>query len=359
MITLPQLLKVMLDNKASDMHISAGSAPSFRVFGSITRAKVEPFTGSETKELCYSVLTETQKAILEEKRQIDLSFGIRDLARFRANIFYQRGTLSGAFRHIPFEIPKLKNLGFPPAVNDLILKPKGLILITGATGSGKSTTLASLINELNEKERLHVITIEDPIEYIHSHGRCLINQREIGPDALSYADAVKAALREDPDVVLIGEMRDRETIETALTLAETGHLVFSTLHTNSAAQTINRIVQSFPADHQDQVRMQLSMVLEGVLSQVLIERTDKKGRALAMELLLPNNSIRNLIRENKIFQIASSMRVGQDVSGMITLNQSLAYLVNRGIIPLEKAFEVTPDVDELSKAVADAERRAG
>lgn len=359
MITLPQLLKVMLDNKASDMHISAGSAPGFRVFGSITRAKIQALTGSETKELCYSVLTETQKSILEEKRQIDLSFGIRDLARFRANIFYQRGTLSGAFRHIPFEIPKLKTLGFPLAVNNLISKSKGLILVTGSTGSGKSTTLASLVNELNETERLHVITIEDPIEYIHSHGKCLINQREIGPDALNYADAVKSALREDPDVVLIGEMRDKETIETALTLAETGHLVLSTLHTNSAAQTINRIVQSFPSDHQDQIRMQLSMVLEGVLSQNLLERSDKKGRALAMELLLPNNSIRNLIRENKIFQISSAMRVGQDSSGMITMNQSLAHLVKTGFVSFEKAFEVTPDIDELSKNLADADRRAG
>ena len=240
MITLPQLLKVMLDNQASDMHISAGSPPSFRVVGAITRAKLAPLTAPETKELCYSVLTETQKALLEEKRQIDLSFGIRELARFRANIFYQRGTISGAFRHIPFEIPKLASLGFPPAVNNLILKPKGLVLVTGATGSGKSTTLASLINELNEKERLHIITVEDPIEYIHSHAKCLVNQREIGVDAVSYSDAVKAALREDPDVVLIGEMRDRETIETALTLAETGHLVLSTLHTNGAYQTIDR-----------------------------------------------------------------------------------------------------------------------
>ncbi|MFM8315495.1 MAG: type IV pilus twitching motility protein PilT, partial [Deltaproteobacteria bacterium] len=260
---------------------------------------------------------------------------------------------------IPFEIPKLASLGFPPAVNNLILKPKGLVLVTGATGSGKSTTLASLINELNEKERLHIITVEDPIEYIHSHSKCLVNQREIGVDAVSYSDAVKAALREDPDVVLIGEMRDRETIETALTLAETGHLVLSTLHTNGAYQTINRIVQAFPNEHQDRVKMQLSMVLEGILSQVLLEKSDKKGRALALELMLPNHSIRNLIRENKIFQIPSAMRVGQEQTGMITMNQSLASLISRRLINLDTAAEASPDPEELIKIVASQERKAG
>ena len=359
MITLPQLLKVMLDNKASDMHISAGSPPSFRVVGNITRAKMGSLTPAETKELCYSVLTETQKALLEEKRQIDLSFGIRDLARFRANIFYQRGTISGAFRHIPFEIPKLSTLGFPPTVKSLINRPKGLVLITGATGSGKSTTLAALINELNDNERLHIITIEDPIEYIHSHGKCLINQREIGTDAIEYSEAVKAALREDPDVVLIGEMRDQETIETALTLAETGHLVFSTLHTNGAYQTLNRIIQAFPAEYQERIKMQLSMVLEGILSQVLIERSDKKGRALAIELMIPNYSIRNLIRENKFHQIPSAMRLGQETSGMITMNQSLLNLIGRNLILFEDAIETSPEPEELLKMVAALERKTG
>lgn len=358
MITLPQLLKVMLDNKASDLHLSAGSPPSFRVLGSITRAKVGALSPAETKELCYSILTESQKAILEERRHIDLSFGIRDLARFRANIFYQRGTISGAFRHIPFEVPKLSTLGFSTSVTSLIQRPKGLVLVTGGTGSGKSTTLASLIHELNETERLHIITIEDPIEYIHSHGKCIVNQREIGTDAIEYSDAVKAALREDPDVVLIGEMRDKETIETALTLAETGHLVFSTLHTNGAHQTLNRIIQAFPAEYQDRIKMQLSIVLEGILSQVLIERADKKGRALAMELLIPNYSIRNLIRENKFHQIPSAMRLGQEVSGMITMNQSLLMLLSKGIISLEHATENSPDPEELIKLIAATERKA-
>lgn len=359
MINLTQLLKVMLDYKASDMHLTAGSPPGFRVFGSISRAKVNALSASETKELCYSILTESQKAHFEEHKQIDLSFGIRNLARFRANIFYQRGTISGVFRHIPFEIPKLGTLGLPAVINSLISKPRGLILVTGATGCGKSTTLASIINELNETRRLHIITIEDPIEYIHSHSKSLVNQREIGGDALSYADAVKASLREDPDVVLIGEMRDRETIETAMTLAETGHLVFSTLHTNGAHQTINRIVQAFPSDQQDQIRLQLSIVIEGILSQVLIEREDKKGRALAIELMTANSSVRNLIRENKIFQIPSAMRMGQEISGMMSLNQSLMNLITQRSITFENALEVSHDPEELTKMLAAFERKVG
>jgi twitching motility protein PilT len=288
-----------------------------------------------------------------------LSFGIRDLARFRANIFYQRGTISGAFRHIPFEIPKLVSLGFPAAVVNLMNRPKGLILVTGATGSGKSTTLASLINELNETEKLHIITIEDPIEYIHSHAKCIINQREIGVDAHDYPGAVKAALREDPDVVLIGEMRDPETIAAALTLAETGHLVLSTLHTNSAYQTINRIVQAFPYEYQDRIKVQLSLVLEGILSQVLLEKSDKKGRVLAMELMIPNHSIRNLIRENKIHQIPSAMRVGQEVSGMITMNQSFVNLVQRRLISLDIAVKSSSEPEELIKMAGAVERKVG
>jgi len=359
MITLTQLLKVMLEYKASDMHITSGSPPGFRVFGSISRAKINSLTPAETKELCYSILTESQKAQLEETKQIDLSFGIRNLARFRANIFYQRGTISGVFRHIPFEIPKLTTLGLPKVIGELIHRPRGLVLVTGSTGCGKSTTLASLINELNENHRLHIITIEDPIEYIHSHAKSIVNQREIGSDAVTYADAVRASLREDPDVVLIGEMRDAETIETALTLAETGHLVFSTLHTNGAHQTINRIVQAFPSDHQEQIRLQLSLVLEGIVSQVLIERADKKGRALAVELMVVNDSIRNLIRENKIFQIPSAMRMGQETSGMITLNQSLLNLIVQRVITFESALEVSPDKEELTKMLAAVERKAG
>lgn len=358
MMTLPQLLKAMLDNKASDMHVTSGSPPTFRVHGQILKAKTGSLAPADTKELCYSVLTDQQKAQFEEQKQLDFSFGIRDLARFRANVFYQRGAVAGAFRHIPFEIPKLQQLGLPPIIEQLMRKPRGLVLITGSTGSGKSTTLASMIDALNESEHLHIVTIEDPIEYIHSHRASLINQREIGQDALTFSMALKAALREDPDVVLVGEMRDRDTIETALTLAETGHLVMSTLHTNSAYQSITRMIQVFPAEYQDQVRLQLSMVLEGIITQALIERSDRAGRVLAYELMLPNPSIRNLIRENKLFQVPSAMLIGQDKTGMITFNQCLVNLVRRGIITYDAALMATPEQEELVKSLSDLRRKS-
>lgn len=359
MMTLPHLLKAMLEHRASDMHITSGSPPSFRVHGQILKAKSNNLTPTDTKELCYSVLTDYQKAVLEEQRQLDFSFGIRDLARFRANVYFQRGAVAGAFRHIPFDIPRLSTLGLPPAVEALLRRPRGLLLITGATGSGKTTTLASMLDALNETEHLHIVTIEDPIEYIHSHRNCLINQREVGQDTKTFSGAMKAALREDPDVVLVGEMRDRETIETALTLAETGHLVMSTLHTNSAYQSITRMVQVFPADYQDQIRLQLSMVLEGILTQALIERADRQGRVLALELLIPNPSIRNLIRENKLFQIPSAMLVGQDHSGMVCMNQSLSNLVRRRVITADAALEFSPDQEDLIKNLSDILRKAG
>lgn len=348
----------MLEHRASDMHVTSGSPPTFRVHGQILKAKASALTPADTKELCYSVLTDYQKAVFEEQKQLDFSFGIRDLARFRANVYYQRGAVAGAFRHIPFEIPRLSSLGLPPAVEGLLRRPRGLLLVTGATGSGKSTTLASMIDALNETEHLHIVTIEDPIEYIHSHRNCLINQREVGQDAKTFAMALKAALREDPDVVLVGEMRDRETIETALTLAETGHLVMSTLHTNSAYQSITRMVQVFPADYQDQIRLQLSMVLEGILTQALIERSDRQGRVLGIELMIPNASIRNLIRENKLFQIPSAMMIGQEHTGMITMNQSLASLTRRKVITPDNALEVSPDQEELIKNLSDIFRKA-
>jgi twitching motility protein PilT len=358
MINLPQLLKAMLEHKASDMHITSGSPPAFRVHGQILRTKLGTLTPAETKELCYSVLTDYQKAQFEEQKHLDFSFGIRDLARFRANVYFQRGAVAGAFRHIPFDIPKLLSLGLPPSVNQLLQKPRGLILVTGATGSGKSTTLAAMINHLNETEHLHIVTIEDPIEYIHSHRNCLINQREIGQDAKTFGHALKAALREDPDVVLVGEMRDKETIETALTLAETGHLVFSTLHTNGAYQTITRIIQVFPSDQQEQIKLQLSMVLEGIVSQALIQRQDRAGRMVAVELMLPNPSIRNLIRENKTFQIPSAMLIGQDQTGMTTMNQSLVTLVKKRVITQDAALMNSPDQEDLIKQLAEAQRKA-
>jgi twitching motility protein PilT len=359
MMTLPQLLKAMLEHKASDMHITSGSPPTFRVHGNILKAKTQQLNPTETKELCYSVLTDYQKAVFEEHKQLDFSFGIRDLARFRGNVYFQRGAVAGAFRHIPFEIPRLATLGLPNMVENLMRRPRGLILVTGATGSGKSTTLASMIDALNDTEHLHIITIEDPIEYIHSHRSCLINQREIGQDAKGFSQALKAALREDPDVVLVGEMRDRETIETALTLAETGHLVLSTLHTNSAYQSITRMIQVFPAEYQDQIRLQLSMVLEGILTQALVERADRPGRALALELMLPNPSIRNLIRENKLFQIPSAMLIGQEHTGMITLNQSLINLVRRRVIAPETALENSSDQEDLIKNLSEYFRKTG
>lgn len=359
MLTLSTLLRAMLEHKASDMHITSGCAPSFRVNGRILKAKTNSLTPQDTKELCYSVLTDSQKAEFEENRQIDFSFGIRDVARFRANVYFQRGAVSGAFRHIPFEIPRLSTLGLPPVVETLMRKPRGLVLVTGATGAGKTTTLAAMIDALNDTSNLHIITIEDPIEYIHSHRSSIVNQREIGQDAHGFAPALRAALREDPDVVLVGEMRDKETIETALTLAETGHLVLSTLHTNSAYQSVTRIIQVFEASAQDQVRMQLSMCLEGIVTQSLLERADKKGRTLAYELMIPNAAIRNLIRENKLFQIQSAMMMGQENSGMITFNQSLLQLVREQKITPEEAVSASQEPEELIKGMRELRRLAG
>lgn len=358
MMTLSQLLKAMLDYKASDMHITTGSPPAFRVHGQMLRAKSAALSPADTKELCYSVLTDYQKAMFEEHKQLDFSFGIRDLARFRGNVYFQRGAVAGAFRHIPFDIPRLEKLGLPPQIENLIRKPRGLVLVTGSTGSGKTTTLASMIDAMNQHEHLHVVTIEDPIEYIHAHKSCIVNQREVGQDAKSFGLALKAALREDPDVVLVGEMRDKETIETALTLAETGHLVLSSLHTNSAYQTISRIVQVFPSDYQDQVRIQLSMVLEGIVTQALLPRSDRQGRVVGVELMLPNASIRNLIRENKLFQVPSAMLVGQEQTGMVTFNQSLVMLVKKRLVSVDVAAEYSPDPDDLIKTLASMRRKA-
>jgi twitching motility protein PilT len=357
-LSLPLLLKAMLEHKASDMHITSGSPPTYRVHGTILKAKMTALSPTQTKELCYSVLTDQQKALFEEKKQIDFSFGIRDLARFRANVYYQRGAVAGAFRHIPFEIPKLGNLGLPPITEVLMRKPRGLVLVTGATGSGKTTTLAAMIDALNEQDHLHIVTIEDPIEYIHSHKASIVNQREIGQDAESFTLALRAALREDPDVVLVGEMRDKETIETALQLAETGHLVMSTLHTNSAYQSITRMIQVFPPEQQDQIRLQLSMSLEGIITQALVERADRQGRALVIELMVPNASIRNLIRENKLYQIPSAMLIGQEQSGMTTFNQSLVDLIKKRVIMPEEALAYSPDPDDLLKSIIELHRRA-
>lgn len=357
MTSLNRLLKAMLENKASDLHITTGCSPTLRIHGKLVRTKLDSLTPSAAQELCLSILTEKQKAQLDSERQIDLSFGIKDLARFRANIYYQRGAVAGAFRHIPFDIPKVGNLGLPDIVQDLVHRPKGLVLVTGATGSGKTTTLASLIDYLNDHESLHVLTIEDPIEYIHSHRKSVINQRELGSDARTFKEALRASLREDPDVVLVGEMRDPETIETALTLAETGHLVFSTLHTSGAHQTITRIIQSFPPLQQDQIRVQLSMSLEGVISQVLLPRRDS-GRVVAAEVMVPNTAVRSLIRENKLHQIPSAMLLNQQETGMVTLNQSLEKLVRMNLVEVGDAIAATPEPSELMKVLGPLSKKA-
>jgi twitching motility protein PilT len=308
-------------------------------------------TPSETKQLAYSILTDNQKHRLEENLEIDLSFGIKGLARFRANIFHQRGAIAAVFRQIPYEIKGFRELGLPAIIEKLCEKPRGLILVTGPTGSGKSTTLAAMIDKINRERAEHIVTIEDPVEYLHSHKKCIVNQREIHADTHGFAAALRSALRQDPDVVLVGEMRDLETVESALRIAETGHLTFATLHTNSAAQTINRIIDVFPAHQQSQIRAQLSLVLEGIVCQTLLPKAGGKGRAMAMEILIPNSAIRNLIREDKIHQIYGMMQTGQSKHGMQTFNQALAALYFKRLITLETALLRSSLPDELQEMI--------
>src|SRR6188472_2137016 len=346
-VNLHQLLRAMIEKGASDMHITTGAPPLLRIDGAIVPLKLPPLSPVETKQLCYSVLTEEQKIQFEKAKELDLSFGVKNLSRFRANVFLQRGAVSGAFRSIPFKILTFEELGLPPVVAELASKPRGLILVTGPTGSGKSTTLASILDKINSETRQHIVTVEDPIEYLHPHKRSIVNQREVGSDTSSFKLALKYVLRQDPDVVLVGEMRDLETIEAALTIAETGHLVFATLHTNSAVQSINRVIDVFPPHQQAQIRAQLSFVLEGVISQLLLPRAGTPGRVLALEVLVPNAAIRNLIREDKVHQIYSQMQVGQAKHGMQTLNQSLYSLYARRLITLEEALGRSNEVEEL------------
>jgi twitching motility protein PilT len=303
------------------------------------------------QSLAYSILTDNQKHRLEENLEIDLSFGIKGLARFRANIFHQRGAIAAVFRQIPYEIKTFRELGLPTIIERLCEKPRGLILVTGPTGSGKSTTLAAMIDKINRERAEHIVTIEDPVEYLHSHKKCIVNQREVMADTYSFTAALRSALRQDPDVVLIGEMRDLETVEAALRIAETGHLTFATLHTNSAAQTINRIIDVFPAHQQAQIRAQLSLVLEGIVCQALLPKTGGKGRAMAMEILIPSSAIRNLIREDKVHQIYGMMQAGQAKHGMQTFNQSLASLYFKRLITLETALARSSYPDELQDII--------
>jgi twitching motility protein PilT len=347
MANLHDLLKYMIEKGASDLHITTGIPPSIRVDGKIKPIPgLEALTGTQTKDLCYSILTDAQKHKFEENNELDLSFGVKNLSRFRANIFVQRGAVASAIRTIPFKIKTFQELGLPEIVSDLCKKPRGLILVTGPTGSGKSTTLASMIDKINGERQEHLITIEDPIEYLHPHKKCLVNQREVNADTKSFKDALKYILRQDPDIVLIGEMRDLETIEAALTIAETGHLTFATLHTNSCAQTMNRIIDVFPPHQQSQVRAQLSFVLEGVMSQQLIPKIGG-GRVLALEIMIPNTAIRSLIRDDKIHQVYSIMQTGQTKFGMQTLNQNLYELYVKKLISYDDCIGRSSNVDEL------------
>ncbi|HAK59219.1 MAG TPA: type IV pili twitching motility protein PilT [Nitrospiraceae bacterium] len=347
MATLHDLLKYMIEKGASDLHITTGIPPSIRIDGGMKPIPgLEALTATQTKDLCYSVLTDAQKHKFEENNELDLSFGVKSLSRFRANIFVQRGAVAAAIRTIPFKIKTFQELGLPQIVADICKKPRGLILVTGPTGSGKSTTLASIIDKINSDRNEHIITIEDPIEYLHPHKKCLVNQREVNADTKSFKDALKYILRQDPDVVLVGEMRDLETIEAALTIAETGHLTFATLHTNSAAQSMNRIIDVFSPHQQPQVRAQLSFVLEGVMSQQLIPKIGG-GRLMALEIMMPNAAIRNLIREDKIHQVYSIMQTGQAKFGMQTLNQSLYELYLRKQISYDDCVGRSSNVDEL------------
>ncbi|MFQ5926335.1 MAG: type IV pilus twitching motility protein PilT [Terriglobia bacterium] len=351
-LSLAELLKKMIEMGGSDLHITTNSPPRIRVDGKLRPLEMAPMTAADTKQLAYSVLTDAQKHRFEEHWELDFSFGIKGLARFRANVYMQRGAVGSVFRTIPWQIKTFDDLGLPAVVRQLCEKPRGLILVTGPTGSGKSTTLAAMLDKINSERPEHMLTIEDPIEYIHQHKSCLVNQREVHSDTKSFSDALRAALRQDPDVVLIGEMRDLETIESALRIAETGHLTFGTLHTNSAVSTINRIVDVFPAHQQPQIRAQLSLVLEGVMCQSLLPHASGRGRVVAMEILVPNAAIRNLIREDKIHQVYSAMQTGQDKFGMQTFNQALATLYFQKKITLDTAVARSSIPEELQDMIS-------
>jgi twitching motility protein PilT len=351
MATLPELLHKVVELQGSDLHITTNTPPQIRVHGHLQRVDgCAELTASDTKQLSYSVLTDAQKKRFEEALELDFSFGIKGLARFRCNMFNQRGAVGAVYRLIPEKIRGFQELGLPAVLATLAEKPRGLVLVTGPTGSGKSTTLAAMIDKINKERHDHILTIEDPIEFVHQHQGCLVNQREVHSDTKSFSDALRAALREDPDIVLIGEMRDLETVESALRIAETGHLTFGTLHTNSAAQTINRIIDIFPSHQQSQIRTQLSLVLEGIVCQALIPKIGG-GRVCSLEIMIPTPAIRNLIREDKVHQIYSAMQTGQDKFGMQTQNQSLATLYLKKLITLEHAIAASSNREELQEMI--------
>ncbi len=348
-IDFAQLLNQVIDGSASDLHITAGSPPMVRVRGALhPMPDYEVLDATDTREIVYGILSNDQRQRYENDLQLDFAYTVPGRARFRVNTYLQRGSVSAAFRLIPAVITPIDNLGLPTVVHDFCTKPRGLVLVTGPTGSGKSTTLASMIDEINEQRSDHILTIEDPIEFLHSHKRCMVNQREVGADASGFAAALKGALRQDPDVILVGEMRDLETISTALTAAETGHLVFATLHTQSAPQTIDRVIDAFPAHQQDQVRVQLSIAIQGILTQTLLPTADGQSRVVACETLVPTPAVRNLIREGKTHQIFSAMQTGSGF-GMQTLDMALGALVRSGTITMALAESRSSNPEELRR----------
>lgn len=352
MYNIQELLQQMVDKGASDLHLTAGSPPMIRKSGHLEKVGEEVLTPQETLRLSYSVMNEFQRKTFEQKKECDFSFGIGNIARFRANAYLQRGCVATAIRMIPLAIRPFEELDLPDLVRDFAERPNGLVLVTGSTGSGKSTTLAAMIDRINRTRDEHIVTIEDPIEFLHKHNRCLVNQREIGSDTLSFTNALKSALRQDPDVVLIGEMRDIETIRAALTIAETGHLTFATLHTNSAVQTVHRIVNAFPADEQQTIRAQLGFVLQGVVCQMLVPKVGG-GRIMVAEVLDAIPAIKALIRDDKVHQIESHLEINRR-RGMITMNARLIELVNSGAITEETAFGKSPNPDQLQKQLLDS-----
>ena len=356
--TMHDLLQILIDRGASDLHITTGTFPQIRVSGRLLAlTEFEQLTPQDTQRLAYSVLNDAQKQKFEEENELDLSFGIQNLARFRCNVYRQRGAVAAAIRVIPYKIRTFDELNLPPIVQQLAERPKGLILVTGPTGSGKSTTLAAMIDKINNELSEHIMTIEDPIEFVHPHKKCLVNQREVFADTHSFKNALKSILRQDPDVVLVGEMRDLETISAALTIAETGHLTLGTLHTNSCAQTMNRIIDVFPTAQQGQVRAQLALVLEGVLSQALVPKVGG-GRVMALEIMVTTPAIRNLIREEKIHQIYSAMQSGQKF-GMQTMNQAVVELVRKRLITREEAMNRSTLPEELAQLLLHADGPGG
>lgn len=349
MATIQELLKRAIDLRASDLHLTAGAPPLFRVDGKLSPSSAEPLSPDQVLKLTYSIMTEQQRKKFEQNKEVDFSFGIQNLGRYRANVFLQRGCTACALRQIPPLIQRLDELGLPPIVSKLCEKPNGLVLVTGPTGSGKSTTLAAMVDKINSELEGHILTVEDPIEFVHRHKKCIINQREVFHDTDSFTNALRVALRQDPDVVLIGEMRDLETIQAALTIAETGHLTLATLHTNSAPKSVNRIIDVFPSDQKSTVRAQLSMVLEGIVSQSLLPRVGG-GRILACEIMIANSAVRSLIRDDKVHQLQGIIEIGQQF-GMQTMNSDLARLVKRRLVSKTDALGRSPDPEGLQNLI--------